>query len=227
MAPWSRAGSGTLVKFELSGTSAATACSNTAACENPEPILPSDAMDDCYGDPSECYGETQWAYVEGRACDQGRGGSWYSFAAQAGWTYKLDTEQTPTLSGPVMTDSYMELLDVDGATSLASSDDAQAADAYHESPKDDGQGTDSYISWVCPATGTYFVVVAPLGSGGAGAYELGIKAVPCRECPPGRQGCGPPSGEGPAGACDGDGGACDDGPDLCALCGRRGLAPRP
>ena len=182
-------------------------------------------MDECYGDPSECYGETQWAYVEGRACDQGRDGSWYSFAAEAGWTYKLDTEQTPTLSGPVMTDSYMLLLDVDGTTELASSDDAQADDEYHKSPKDDGTGTDSYISWVCPATGMYFVVVAPLGSSGAGAYEFGIKAVPCRECPPGQQQC--TSSEGvQMGACDGDGGVCDDGPDLCALWGA-GLVPRP
>jgi hypothetical protein len=117
----------------------------------------------------------------------------------------------------------MLLLDVDGATELASSDDAQADDAYHRSPKDDGQGTDSYISWVCPVAGRYFVVVAPLGSSSAGAYELGIKAVPCRECPPGRQECTWATQFQQIGVCDGDGGACDDGPDLCVLWGT-GLA---
>ena len=66
---------------------------------------------------------------------------WIRFEAQSGITYTLQTSNLGTSA-----DTYMYLYDSDGTTLLISNDDYNGTLA-------------SYIEWVAPATGTYYVLI--------------------------------------------------------------------
>ena len=89
-----------------------------------------------------------------------RDAMYFSFAAEAGTTYQLDTE-----AGTLM-DTVMELRDQDGATTLAENDDDERATGR----------ADSFIEWPCEASGVYFVMVEGFGAA-TGTFELSITEV--------------------------------------------------
>jgi hypothetical protein len=67
------------------------------------------------------------------------GGMMYSFIAESGNTYQLDTELG------TLDDTIMQLFATDGKTLIAENDDDE---------RGGGKVFDSYIEWTCPASGT-------------------------------------------------------------------------
>ena len=91
--------------------------------------------------------------VIGEATDVG--GVWYTFDAQQGNTYQLDTEVG------TLRDTILELVDLDQRTTIAENDDDSRATGR----------LDSFIEWTCPVSGTYFVNVKGF-SGDTGTFTI-------------------------------------------------------
>lgn len=78
---------------------------------------------------------------------------YYSFHANEGLTYQIETELTTANNS--LTDTIMELLETDGHHQIAESDD---------DPRATGR-LDSFIEWTCPTTGLYYVSIQVCGCG--------------------------------------------------------------
>lgn len=79
---------------------------------------------------------------------------WYSFTAQSGTTYTIETFGSPA-------DVYMILLSADGTEVFEENDDG-------------GEGLNSMIVWQATATGKLNVVVVGLGDNETGAYSIRV-----------------------------------------------------
>ena len=88
---------------------------------------------------------------------------WYSFNATQGGTYSIETE----LVG--LEDTVMHLYDTDGVRQLAENDDSMS-------------GTDSYLEWTAPATGTYFVMVHAYEASQTGGFNVRIAPASGNPC---------------------------------------------
>lgn len=87
-------------------------------------------------------------------------GAWFIFDAIAGDTYQIET-QADTLA-----DTMMDLVDVDGQTTLVENDDDTRTSG----------SLASYIEWTCPTSGTYYISVRGYG-GDQGSFEVSISAA--------------------------------------------------
>jgi hypothetical protein len=86
------------------------------------------------------------------------GGVWFSFNAQRGSSYQLDTEAM------TLEDTVMDLVDIDQRTTIAENDDDTRITGR----------LDSFIEWTCPASGTYYINVRGYG-GATGTFSLSIE----------------------------------------------------
>jgi hypothetical protein len=81
--------------------------------------------------------------------------SWFSFHAQEGFTYQIET-----VIG-TLDDTVVDLVDTDQSTVLVENDDDERdPDSYA-----------SYIEWTCPQDGTYYVMVKGYGRA-TGTFSL-------------------------------------------------------
>ena len=92
-------------------------------------------------------------------------GSWFVFDATIGNTYQLETQAGS------LEDTMMDLVDMDGQTTLVENDDDTRRSG----------SLASYIEWTCPRTGTYYVNVKGYG-GSTGNFQVSVSA-PSQEDP--------------------------------------------
>eukprot|EP01043_Picozoa_sp_COSAG02_P022963 COSAG02_NODE_1211_length_13860_cov_3.931618_2_plen_1693_part_00 len=98
-------------------------------------------------------------FVDGAVSVPGSSQTW-PFRARAGQHYEIETEMCAEVD--CLTDSVMELLDTDGTTVLAESDDDWRASGRR----------DSFIEWICPRKGHYAVRVRANSDQEIGRFQV-------------------------------------------------------